>query len=199
MSNSLENPFQQGPDAKPDFGALANLGFLSPSEQENLTDKANSNPKSRPNIRSLMDDLSLEDGFTAEERAETKRIELIRNEIINWAKKWNLGDDEWVVKTFDFQSDGSVICKGNLDLGMMTKPDFPKQIIEVQGHLDLYSLTSAEHLNLPTTMNGWLDLHSLTSAEHLELTDIKGDVYLDNLNKQEKDKLRTKYPNLSIK
>jgi len=188
MPKSLENPFLPSHGAKPDLSALAEQGFLPPDEVAKLRElESQKNRSSEFGIQSSLSDVSLEEGMSAQERQEQKESqELPRKEIIEWAKKWNLGDEDWVDKKFDFQPNGTVVCDGGLVLSKLTEPDFPKYIVEVKGYLYLSRLTSAEHLEFPTTIGGDLDLSRLTSTEHLKLpATIGGDLYLNNLTSAE--------------
>ena len=188
MPKSLENPFLPSHGAKPDLSALAEQGFLSSDDVAKLRElESQKNRSSEFGIRHSMSDVSLKEGMSAQERGSLKESqEASRKELIEWAAKWDLGDEDWVDEKFDFQPNGTAICNGDLVLSKITEPDFPKHIVEVKGDLNLFRLTSAEHLKLPTTIGGDLDLSSLTSAEHLKLpATIGGDLYLNNLTSAE--------------
>ena len=209
MSNNLENPFLPSHGAKPNLSALAEQGFLPPDEVAKLRELEDQKDRSSKfDVRNSLSGVSLKEGMTAQERGSLKESqEETRKELIEWADKWDLGDEDWVDETFDFQSNGTVVCNRNLNLSKMTEADFPDCIFKVTGYLNLQSLTSAEHLNLPaslggdldlrnlasaehlnlpTTIGGTLDLRGLTSAEHLNLpTTIRGNLYLQNVTTAE--------------
>jgi len=194
MTKSLENPFFPSQDIKPNLTSLAEQGFLSKSDVAKLRElESQKNQSSEFGIRSSMSDVSLKEGMTAQERGSLKESqELPRKEIIDWAERNDLGDEDWVDETFDFQSDGTVVCNGDLNLFELTEPDFPKYIVEVTGYLNLYNLTSAEDLKLPTTIGGGLHLNNLTSAEDLKLpTTIGGGLHLNSLTSAEHLKFPT--------
>jgi len=206
---SLKNPFTStalstGTEAKinPNLSALAKQGFLDESDIAKLEKlEEQKDRSSKFEDRSSMEGLSFDEGMSANERLakHENSPEGRRELIIDWAEKWNLGDEDWVDEAFEFLGDGTAICKGDLELKEMTEPDFPINIKIVKRDLYLRNLTSAEHLNLPTTIGGSLDLRSLTSAKDLNLPEtVGGIVVLMGLPAKEKEELHKKYPNLTI-
>ncbi len=154
------------------------------------------------------------------EAVEEERRDPLK-QIIAWAKKYNLGNENWVEENFEFEDDGTVICNTSLRLDSMTEPDFPESIKYVHGdlfldgltsavglklpkrvgwHLLLNGLTSAKGLKLPDKIGGSLFLNVLNSVEGLELTDIdiEGTIFLRDVSDDEKDKLSEEYPYLNI-
>jgi len=265
MPKSLENPFRPSPSADPNLSALAEQGFLSESDVTKLKElESQKNRSSEFGIRSSMSNLSFEEGMNATERWESEKEhfendpKFTRERLINWAKKFNLGDVGWVDKVFQFNDDGSAYCPEHLNLRNLTEPVLPKGLTEIGGHLDLRSLTSAKGLVLPDSIKS-LDLTSLTSTEGLDLPDsiqslsldsltsakglnlpssvrelwlraltsakglnlpssvvrlvfrdltsaegliltgVKGPIHINTISAAEKEKLREKYPNLTIK
>jgi hypothetical protein len=89
---------------------------------------------------------------------------------------------------------------GDLYLNSLTSAEGLKLPESVGGSLDLSNLTSAEGLKLPESVGRYLYLSNLTSAEGLKLPEsVGGYLYLSNLTSVKKDKLRKKYPHLSLK
>ena len=126
-----------------------------------------------------------------EEIKRLKKLSEIREipkQIIAWAEKYDLGDEDWVEENFEFEDDGSVICNTDLDLDFITELDFPESIKYVHGDLSLNGLTSAEGLKLPREVYN-LSLDGLTSAEGLELPKTIKFLFLNDLTSIEGLKL----------
>ncbi len=112
---------------------------------------------------------------------EKKRHDLLQ-QIVAWARKYDLGDEDWVEKNFEFNNDDSLICNTSLYLDSMTEPNFPKSVKYMKDDLSLNGLISAEGLNLPKEIGGNLFLNGLISAEGLNLPKkIGGDLSLNGL------------------
>jgi len=185
-NNNINNPFGVPNTARPNLGALASK-FLSARDAEqlkNLFKNKGGQDSSNPSITDIPANV-LEKAMGDEERKkleEEKERRDIPKQITTWAKKYKLGDEDWVEKYFEFNDDGSVICNTNLNLNFMTEPDFPESIKYVKGYLFLDGLTSATDLNLPDEIRGNLSLNRLTSITGLTLPNrIGGGLYLDGL------------------
>jgi len=112
---------------------------------------------------------------------EKKRHDLLQ-QIVAWARKYDLGDEDWVEKNFEFNNDDSLICNTSLYLDSMTEPNFPKSVKYMKDDLSLNGLISAEGLNLPKEIGGNLFLNGLISAEGLNLPkEIGGNLFLNGL------------------
>jgi len=198
MSEVLKNPFKESLSADPNLSTLAEQGFLSKSDVAKLRElEGQKDRSSKFDVQSSLSDVSLKEGMSVEERIISQEIEHSRKDIIEWAKRNNLGDDEWVKENFEFDPDGSVICNADINLYHQTEPDLPRCIKEVNGNL-WFGGTSATGLNLPQIIRGWLYLNNFTTAEDLILTDIKGPIFLNCIPRNEMQQLRQKYPNLKI-
>ncbi len=89
---------------------------------------------------------------------------------------------------------------GGLDLSGLTSAEGLKLPEQIGGYLDLSSLISAEGLKLPEQIGSDFYLNSLVSAEGLDLSRVKIGriIYLINLDRIEKEKLKEKYTHLKI-
>ncbi len=88
---------------------------------------------------------------------------------------------------------------GGLYLSRLTSAEGLTLPQSLGGSLDLSGLTTTEGLTLPQSVGGGLYLSRLTTTEGLTLPKfVDGDLYLDSLTSAEKNKLRSKFPNLKI-
>jgi hypothetical protein len=88
---------------------------------------------------------------------------------------------------------------GSLDLRSLNSAEGLKLPESIGDNLYLNGLISAEGLELPKNIGGNLSLDGLISAKGLELPkNIGGNLSLDGLSANKRNKLRKKYPNLSI-
>ena len=225
-NNNINNPFEAPNTGNPDFFGLfeAYLPEGDVKKVKSVLGKEDEQDPSNPNITDIPAN-GLEGAMSDEEIeklkiAEEERLDPLKR-IIAWAKKYYLGDEDWVEENFEFEDDGSVICNTDLNLNFMTEPDFPESIKYVHGdlfldgltsavglklpkrvgwHLLLNGLTSAKGLKLPDKIGGSLFLNVLNSVEGLELTDIdiEGTIFLRDVSDDEKDKLSEEYPYLNI-
>ncbi len=62
-----------------------------------------------------MEGISLEEGVSADEKKNLELMET-RKRIIEWAVLHDLGDEDWVDETFEFQPEGTAICMDDLNL-----------------------------------------------------------------------------------
>ena len=180
-NNNINNPFGVPNTARPNLGALASK-ILSDRDAARFKSILGKKDEGNPSISAS----GLEEAMSDEEIEELKTVEEERRDplkrIIAWAKKYNLGDEDWVKENFKFNDDGSVICIADLDLDSMTEPDFPESIKSVNGSLSLNGLTSAEGLELPKEIGWSLCLNDLTSAKGLKLPEkIGGYLSLESL------------------
>ena len=180
-NNNINNPFGVPNTGNPDFPGFVEA-YLSEEDAKRVAKLLGKKDKGNPSTP----DIDLESAMSDEEKeileaVEEERLDPLKR-IISWAKKYNLGNENWVKENFEFNDDGTVICNTSLELNSMTKPDFPKSIKYVAGSLFLNGLTSAVGLNLPKKIEWNLSLNSLTSAEGLELPkEIAFNLYLNNL------------------
>jgi hypothetical protein len=176
-TGNIRNPFDPSSKVTPNFGALAGE-FLSPKDAASfmeLEEQPTSHVARPASTQSDMGDLEgfdLESGMTADERAksrEAKELRETRNRLIKWAAEFNIGNEEWVDKTFTFLPDGSVICEGDLWLSNRGITYFPQGIKEVRGYLDLSCNQLTKIENLPASVGGSLGLscNQLTKIENL--------------------------------
>ncbi len=184
-NNNINNPFGVPNTARPNLGALASK-ILSDRDAARFKSILGEEGEQNPGNSSIEDILvsGLEGIMDNEERKKLEEEKERRDplkRIIAWAKKYDLGDENWVKKYFEFEDDGTFICNANLKLDSMTEPDFPESIKYVNGSLSLNGLTSAVGLNLPDKIEYSLYLNNLTSAEGLNLPDEIKDLYLNGL------------------
>ena len=203
-NNSINNPFEAPNTGNPDFFGLfeAYLPEGDVKKVKSVLGKEDEQDPSNPNITDIPAN-GLEGAMSDEEIeklkiAEEERLDPLKR-IIAWAKKYYLGDEDWVKENFEFNDDGSVICNTDLDLDFITELDFPEIIKYVRGYIYLNSLISAKGLKLPDKIEGNLFLKSLTSAEGLKLPDkIEGDLFLKSLTSAEGLNLPDKIYNLFL-
>ena len=188
-NNNINNPFEAPNTGNPDFFGLfeAYLPEGDVKKVKSVLGKEDEQDPSNPNITDIPAN-GLEGAMSDEEIeklkiAEEERLDPLKR-IIAWAKKYYLGDEDWVEENFEFEDDGSVICNTDLDLDFITELDFPESIKYVHGDLSLNGLTSAEGLKLPREVYN-LSLDGLTSAEGLKLPREVYNLSLDGLTSAE--------------
>ena len=169
-NNSIDNHFDAPNTGNPDFPGFVEA-YLSEEDAKRVAKLLGKKDEGNPSTP----DIDLESAMSDEEKeileaVEEERLDPLKR-IISWAKKYNLGNEDWVETYFEFNDDGSVACHTGLYLNSMTEPDFPESIKYVNGYLSLDGLTSAEGLELPKIIEGDLFLNGLTSAEGLKLPD----------------------------
>ena len=180
---SINNPFNPSPEAPTHLSALAEQGFLPPEEVAKLKElEGQKNRSSEFGIRSSLSDISLEEGYTAEERNKKESQETIREGIIVWARVFELGDDLWVDQYFEFNDDGTAVCIYSLNLQNKGITYFPKGITEVQGDLKLSGNKIKKLDNMPSVIDGDLDLSNNPLSEILAMPAyVDGDLYLSDI------------------
>jgi len=187
MPNETQQPFTDPTQRSTDDRKLVEqvLGTDAADEMAELVDGQTESQETELGSLAAELDLSTEESGNVAE-VERSEAEKRREEYVEWAKK--IGKDEdWVDDIFVFNTNGTIIADGNLDLPMITTPSqVPPALFEVTGYLNLNNITSAENLTLPALIGTGLNLASLTSAEHLVLpTSIGQGLSLEGLTSAE--------------
>ncbi len=187
-NNNINNPFGVPNTGNPDFHGFVEA-YLSEEDAKRVAKLLGEGGEQNPSTP----DIDLESVMSDKEKeileaVEKERLDPLKR-IIAWAKKYKLGDEDWVETYFEFNDDGSVVCNTDLSLTFVIESDFPEIIKYVRGSLflDIGFLASVEGLELPDEIEGNLLLIiGLTSAKGLKLPGkIGGDLSLNNLTSTE--------------
>jgi len=169
MKNEIIQPFAEQPSRHPDDSELVEkvLGTEQADEMRALVDEKTPSHQTSEDMGQLELNKD-EDAATTE--AEESFAEVRRNEYITWATAF--GNEKWVDETFIFNTDGTVVTEGDVDLCDLEIDSLPPKLTEVNGDLDLRhnQITSLE--SLPSTVSGdiYLSFNQIISLEGLPST-----------------------------
>jgi len=151
------------------------LGREAAAEMEELLEQ-DKPPETEPTPLATEIGLS-EDELGAVGEAEKSEAEKCRQEYYVWAKKIGK-DNDWVDNVFTFNSDGTVIAEGDVNLRSLKIDTMLPKLISIAGYLDLTNSQITSLKGLPNTIGGDLKLSEIPATSIPEGLHITGVIYV---------------------